>query len=254
MSPGIALMTRRARARDSSRRPAWLWSAPQQAPALPGSRTAPPAASITRMAARWSSRIHASITQPVKRNTGSPAVGEARRVRVIAAARSRGTPSRRGISPSRWLSQASHVRASRTMWRGSTTRYAPHSATRRRRERDTGRRDEPRVPLSAWSASRAASMRCPKGTNAGHTGSHPRHCTHSFIIPANSSSSGAPAHWTSRIAAIRPRGDARSSPVTLHVGHAGRQRPHATHRASSSSSTRSGPAPRATVTTAGARD
>ena len=48
---------------------------------------------------------------------------------------------------------------------------------------------------------------------------------------------GAVASAPARIAAMRPRGDAASSPVTRYVGQCGRQSPHATHAASSSSTT-----------------
>ena len=45
---------------------------------------------------------------------------------------------------------------------------------------------------------------------------------------ANVSSVAARPSWTARIAAIRPRGDADSSPVRRYVGQWGRHRPHAT--------------------------
>lgn len=47
---------------------------------------------------------------------------------------------------------------------------------------------------------------------------------------------GASSICTARIAAIRPRGDFASSPVTRKVGQCGRQSPQLTHEASSSSS------------------
>src|SRR3954462_1701004 len=55
---------------------------------------------------------------------------------------------------------------------------------------------------------------------------------------AKASSAAAPA-WTARLAPIRPRGDADSSPVIRYVGQWGRQSPQATQAASSSSSTNS---------------
>ena len=58
----------------------------------------------------------------------------------------------------------------------------------------------------------------------------------------NASSSGAPSSSTARIAAMRPRGESRSRPVTRYVGQCGRHSPHATQATSSSSSTGSMPA------------
>ena len=51
----------------------------------------------------------------------------------------------------------------------------------------------------------------------------------------NSASGGAPSHCTRRMAAMRPRGDAASSPVTRYVGQWGRHSPQLTHEASSAS-------------------
>jgi len=53
-----------------------------------------------------------------------------------------------------------------------------------------------------------------KGTPDEHAVSHPRHCTQASMNDTNSRSGGAPSHCTRRMAAIRPRGDAASSPVT----------------------------------------
>ena len=44
----------------------------------------------------------------------------------------------------------------------------------------------------------------------------------------NVSSVAARPSWTARIAVMRPRGDADSSPVSRYVGQWGRQRPQAT--------------------------
>ena len=79
-------------------------------------------------------------------------------------------------------------------------------------------------------------MRWPNGTADGHATSQPRHSTHASIAAVNAASIGAPPSCTARIAAMRPRGDAISSPVTRYVGQAGRQSPHATQATSSSSS------------------
>ena len=105
-------------------------------------------------------------------------------------------------------------------------------------------RREPEVdsPRSC-SAARVCSIRWPNCTDDGHATSQPRHCTHSFIAASNASSMGRPSSSTSRIAAMRPRGDAISSPVTRYVGQCGRQSPHDTHATSSSASRCSGPAP-----------
>ena len=96
-SPGIDAMTRRASARAPSVRPAWPCSAPQQSPPRPGRATPAPVASITRWAAAWVGRIHASITQPVKSQTSVPLATSGRR-----RSGSRGRPSRGRTRPHRW--------------------------------------------------------------------------------------------------------------------------------------------------------
>ena len=58
------------------------------------------------------------------------------------------------------------------------------------------------------------------------------HCTHVSIDAMNAASTGAPLSSTSRIAAIRPRGDSDSSPETWYAGSAeGRDRTRRTRRA-----------------------
>ena len=47
--------------------------------------------------------------------------------------------------------------------------------------------------------------------------------------PAKVRSVGARPSWTARIAAMRPRGEADSSPVSRYVGQWGRHKPQATH-------------------------
>ena len=59
--------------------------------------------------------------------------------------------------------------------------------------------------------------------------------------PLERGDAGAARHCTSRMAVMRPRGLAASSPVTRYVGQWGRHNPHWTHAASSSSSTSRGP-------------
>ena len=60
--------------------------------------------------------------------------------------------------------------------------------------------------------SRAASIILPNGTWEGQTSSHARHTRHRSMKAANDDPGSAPAA-TARIAAIRPRGEAASSPV-----------------------------------------
>src|SRR3954447_11155845 len=81
--------------------------------------------------------------------------------------------------------------------------------------------------------SRAASIIRPNGTWEGQTSSHARHTRHRSMNAANDPSTSAPS-VTARIAAIRPRGDADSSPVRRYVGQCGKHRPHATHAERSS--------------------
>ena len=76
--------------------------------------------------------------------------------------------------------------------------------------------------------SRAASIIRPNGTCEGHTSSQARQTRQRSMKSANVASTSAPAA-TARIAAIRPRGDADSSPVSRYVGQCGRHSPQATH-------------------------
>jgi hypothetical protein len=99
-SPGIEVITRHASRRASSMRPAWTCSAPQHAPVGPGRAIVAPAARITVAVARCVSRIHASITHPVKSHASvaaavaTPAESISRRRRLRA--RNRGRPARFG--------------------------------------------------------------------------------------------------------------------------------------------------------------
>ena len=61
---------------------------------------------------------------------------------------------------------------------------------------------------------RVPSISRPNGTPEGHAVSHPRHCTHASMNSMNEASAGASFHCTSRMAAMRPWGDAASSPLT----------------------------------------
>jgi hypothetical protein len=62
----------------------------------------------------------------------------------------------------------------------------------------------------AW---RDASINRPNGTADGQAVSHARQTTHVSMISTNESLGAAPAS-TARMAAIRPRGERASSPVT----------------------------------------
>ena len=59
-----------------------------------------------------------------------------------------------------------------------------------------------------------ASIRWPKGTPDGQAVSQPRHCTQVLDRAHERVVGSAPSHCTWRMAAIRPRGDSASSPVT----------------------------------------
>ena len=85
---------------------------------------------------------------------------------------------------------------------------------------------------------RAPSIMRPNGTPLGQAASHARHARHSSIIVVNDALTVATPSSTARIAAIRPRGDAVSRPVSRKVGQCGRHSPHATHLTTSSSSRR----------------
>ena len=75
---------------------------------------------------------------------------------------------------------------------------------------------------------RAASIIRPNGTCDGQTSSQARQTRQRSMNSANVSSVVARPSWTARIAVMRPRGDADSSPVSRYVGQWGRHRPHAT--------------------------
>ena len=62
----IEAMTRRARMRASASRPAWTWSAPQHDPRAGGRAMQAPVARMALAVLRCVSRIHASMTHPVK--------------------------------------------------------------------------------------------------------------------------------------------------------------------------------------------
>ncbi len=85
---------------------------------------------------------------------------------------------------------------------------------------------------SAWA--RAASIIRPNGTPLGHAASQARHARHSSIIVVNEALTSPWPSSTARIAAILPRGEAVSRPVSRKVGQWGRHRPQATHLTTSS--------------------
>ena len=97
-----------------------------------------------------------------------------------------------------------------------------------------------RIPRAATgrvgsACARAPSIIRPKGTPLGQAASQARQARHSSIIVVNEESTTAWPSSTARIAAMRPRGEAVSRPVSRKVGQCGRQRPHATHLTTSSS-------------------
>ena len=236
-------MVRSASARASGRSPAWSARAPQQAASPPGSATPAPVASITRWTSAWTSRIQASMTQPVNSQTSRP---DARRRAVRRTGTRSGRPSRRdrrrGSSRTRWASPRSDEPASRSRWWARARSPRPTSASCRGIG-CRGHRSRGRFAL-------VSSIRWPNGTPDGQAVSQPRHWTQVAIERRNAPSISAPSHCTWRMAAIRPRGDSASSPVTRYVGQCGRHSPQATQHASSSSatprSTRKGAAPSVT--------
>ena len=135
---------------------------------------------------------------------GRAARGDGERAQAAAAV-SVGRPKRRGheVEPLRDEQQPGARRA-------AASGGAARSGTRAtRRNRRGGAR-----AVAAASAARVSSIRWPNCTPDGHAASHPRHCTHSSIARRNASSIGAARSSTARIAAMRPRGDAISRPVT----------------------------------------
>ena len=92
---------------------------------------------------------------------------------------------------------------------------------------------------SVWA--RAASIMRPKGTPLGQAVSQARQARHSSIIVRNVSSTTAWPSATARMAAMRPRGEAVSRPVSRKVGQCGRHNPHDTHETMSSAAGASTP-------------
>ena len=89
-----------------------------------------------------------------------------------------------------------------SFFRGSATSSPSH-------RRNLDRRD-----LSGSTWTRARSTIRPNGTCEGQTSSQARHARHRSMKRANVSSGSDRPSATERIAVIRPRGDADSSPVT----------------------------------------
>ena len=195
-------------------------SAPQQRCAR-GTTTRQPLRASTRIVARLTSWNHRSCTHPARTatvpRTSVPAAGSVTRgnrangdVRRGASARIRRGRNGRAMG---WK----NVAVRRSAGCGSTTSSPSHRRNRARRVRSG----------STWT--RARSIIRPNGTCDGQTSSHARHTRHRSMNPANVSSTTAVPSATERMAAIRPRGDADSSPVNRYVGQWGRHRPHATH-------------------------
>ena len=121
------------------------------------------------------------------------------------------------------------------------------AATRCREQQPVARAARPgtratrrRASAAAATALRAAARRvCPPsgGRTARPTGTRPRSRGTARTRPSRAGTrrrSARRACSTARIAAMRPRGDAISRPVTRYVGQCGRHSPHATHATSSS--------------------
>ena len=206
-----------ASVRAVSRWPLWAARAPQHVWS-PGTTTRQPFLASTRIVARFTRRNQRSCTQPDRRATvprSSPCGSVLRGSRPAAQApRGINDRTRRGRK-----GRATGASAPATRVRvgdGRTTSRPTHRTNRARLER------------SGSICVRAASIIRPNGTWDGHTSSQARQTRHRSMNRANVSSVAARPSWTARIAVIRPRGDADSSPVSRYVGQCGRQRPHAT--------------------------
>ena len=145
-------------------------------------------------------RCHASITQPVNSHTSLP-VGSSgeRRSGQLRHAEARRDALRNEMS--RCATASTVDPASRSRWCPSAFIAEPLPP---RREPTRGGERVAACP----------SISRPNGTLDGHAVSQPRHCTQASMKPTNASSGSAPSQCTARIAAMRPRGDAASSPVT----------------------------------------
>ena len=112
---------------------------------------------------------------------------------------------------------------------------AASSAGARRRARATGGASSA-GDLSGSTWTRARSTIRPNGTCEGQTSSQARHARRSRISEARERLVGTERpSATERIAVIRPRGEADSSPVARYVGRCGKHSPHATQAARSAS-------------------
>ena len=225
-------MTPAASVRARSVSPAWTCSAPQQPPPAPGSATRAPVACITRSALAWTSRCHASITQPVNSHASASSAPVAR-----GTSRSR----RMAIRGGRPSLAASDVGTSRN--RCATPRIDDPASSRRWSGSRSRARRSHRGAVFPWRASddRVSSISRPNCTPEGHAVSHARHITQRSRNSTAAASTGRASSSMARISEMRPRGEAVSSPVARYVGQCGRQRPHDTQATSRSSSRRSGP-------------
>ena len=171
---------------------------------------------------RWVSRSHASITQPVNSHaSGAPPTGTSS---GRSETRGQAEPRRHEPQPLRDPQQP-RASASSSQWRGSTSEYANHSADAshaRPRRRERGARLFHQV--AERHGRRARGLAAAARDALLHRGAE-------RVVDRR-----AACHSTARIAAIRPRGDAISRPVTRYVGQCGRHSPHDTHATSSSSS------------------
>lgn len=188
-----------------------------------------PASATTRIVARWVGRKATSITHPDRTFAIGPEPSRAAIGRRSSRSVTGGVEARcaAGAKRSRRSARAipsSHPAAMISRGRGRT----PARPIRRMPRAVTVRVG------SAWA--RAPSIIRPKGTPLGHAASQARQARHSSIIRVNEASTVAWPSSTARIAAIRPRGEAVSSPVSRKVGQCGRHSPHATHLTTSSSS------------------
>ena len=178
-------------------------SAPQHVCAR-GTTTRQPFFASTRMVARFTRRNHRSCTQPESSATvprGSPSASVTRGSRVNGSPPPRGIIVRTRAGRNGRARGASAPAAHVSFLEGSTTSSPSQRMNLARRER------------KGSICVRDASIIRPKGTCDGHTSSHARHTRHRSMNRVNVSSVVARPSWTARIAVIRPRGDADSSPV-----------------------------------------
>ena len=203
-TPAKAWRVRVARRLATASRPLCAGRAPQHAWPR-GTVTRQPVRVSTRIVARFTSWNQRSCTQPDSRatvpRTATPAGGE-----DTLGSRANGVPPRGRTARARRGSSGRtigwNIVAIRISDGCGRSQWNPSQWTKRVRRVRAGS-----------TCSRAASIMRPNGTCDGQTSSQARQTRHRSMKSVNDESISAPSA-TARIAAIRPRGDADSSPVS----------------------------------------